>query len=168
MLVEGCKLTTESVLSNPLRAQMYQHITQNPGSRVRDIRKAMDIDSAESKWHLQVLEKFGFIRSKHFGKYHCFYPATLPETYDEVLSVLRQETAYKVFYDAFLTPNSSAQEISDRLELNNAATAKYHADKLVGLQLFIPASDPETGQERFSVNTTMWVEIVQFSPGFAN
>lgn len=168
ILVEGSKLTAEKVLTNPLRAQINQYIAQNPGSRVRDIRKAMDIDSAESKWHLTVLEKFGFLRSKYFGKYHSFYPAILPETYDEVLCVLRQDTAYRVFYDVFLSPNSSSQEISDRLALNNPATAKYHADKLINLQLFTPATDPEGSQERYSVNTSMWVEIVKFSPGFTS
>ena len=59
-LVEGSKLTYQDIMANPLRSRISEYITKNPGSHVRDIRRAMNIDNAESAWHLKMLEKKDF------------------------------------------------------------------------------------------------------------
>ncbi len=167
MLVEGSKLTQNDVLRNPLRASMYDHVSKNPGSRVRDIRRAMGIDNAESAWHLKVLEKFGFVRCKRFGKYLSYYPTTLAdESYDEILCMLRQDTAYRVFYDIYVQPNSNVVEIGARVSVD-PSTVRYHADKLVNTALVQEVPDPTTNQSRYSVNTDMWAYILTISPGFS-
>ena len=160
VLVEGSKMTADSVLENPLRFAILEHVSKNPGSRSRDLRRAMGIDNGESTWHLQMLERFGHLRSKRFGKYKSFYPAGLEEDLDEILCVLRQDTAYRVFYDVFTNSNSTAADVAGRLEMD-PATVQYHVNKLVPLGLIIQDGDG------LSVNTDFWTRIIERSPGFS-
>ncbi|MBN2150487.1 MAG: winged helix-turn-helix transcriptional regulator [Candidatus Lokiarchaeota archaeon] len=167
VIVEGSKLTYQDILANPLRSQIADYITKNPGSHVRDIRRAMNIDNAESAWHLKMLEKFGLLRSKRFGKYLAYYPANLAESaYDEILCTIRQDTTYRVLYDVFSTPNTALPEISQRLGMN-PSTVQYHVDKLLKLNVIYAASDPATNGSRFTVNSEVWGGILQIAPGFS-
>jgi len=166
-IVEGSKLIQEDILANPLRAQIVEYISQNPGSHVRDIRRAMNIDNAESAWHLKMLEKFGFLRSKRFGKFLAYYPAALPESdYDEILCTIRQETTYLVLYDLYTAPQSSLNDISQRLGMN-PSTIQYHVDKLLKLCVISAAPDPNTNDNRYLVNNEVWNGILQIAPGFS-
>jgi DNA-binding MarR family transcriptional regulator len=166
-IVEGSKLTKENIMTNPLRAQIVEHVTQNPGCHVRDIRRAMNIDNAESAWHLKMLEKFGFLRSKRFGKFLAYYPAALPESdYDEILCTIRQDTTYRVLYDLYTTPQSSLNDISQRLAMN-PSTIQYHVEKLLKLSVISAAPDPATNDNRYLVNNDVWNGILQIAPGFA-
>lgn len=162
-LVEGSKLTYEEMMTNPLRLKIYKHVKAHPGSRVRDIRREMSIDNAESHWHLSMLVKFGYIRKKKIGKYLAFFVADFPSDYDEILCYLQHNTTYKVFYDVFVTPNSSAEEIAERLQLH-VNTVKYHIAKLSSTTLFISTIDPATSQSRVSVNSDLWASILQVAP----
>ncbi|MEX2680190.1 MAG: winged helix-turn-helix transcriptional regulator [Candidatus Sigynarchaeota archaeon] len=167
ILVEGSKLTYQDILANPLRSQIVDYITKNPGCHVRDIRRAMNIDNAESAWHLKMLEKFGFLRSKRFGKFLAYYPANLAESaYDEILCTIRQDTTYRILYDVFSTPNTSIAEISQRLAMN-PSTVQYHIDKLLKLNIIYASSDPATNGSRFMVNSEVWGGILQIAPGFS-
>ncbi len=167
LIVEGSKLTYQDILANPLRAQIADHVMKNPGSHVRDIRRAMNIDNAESAWHLKMLEKFGYLRCKRFGKYLAYYPANLAESaYDEILCIIRQDTTYQVLYDVFSTPNSSLPEISTRLAMN-PSTVQYHVDKLLKLNVIYAATDPASNGSRFTVNSQVWAGILQIAPGLS-
>ncbi|MBD3185207.1 hypothetical protein GF325_00150 [Candidatus Bathyarchaeota archaeon] len=160
-IVEGSKLTRQDILSNELRGKIYSYVQGNPGCRVRDIRREMSIDNAESHWHLKMLEKFGFLRNKRFGKYLCYFDASFPEDHDEILCILRHNTTYNVFYDIFLTPNSTEGEIAQRLGIH-PSTVKYHVDKLTKTALVHQSSD-----SGFSINTDLWNSIVQMAPSFS-
>ncbi|NMC07535.1 MAG: winged helix-turn-helix transcriptional regulator [Candidatus Lokiarchaeota archaeon] len=167
LIVEGSKLTYQDILANPLRAQIADFVAKNPGSHVRDIRRAMNIDNAESAWHLKMLEKFGYLRSKRFGKFLAYYPANLAESaYDEILCVIRQDTTYSVLYDVFNSPNASLPEISQRLSMN-PSTVQYHLDKLIKLNVVNAATDLASNGSRFSVNNDVWSGILQIAPGFS-
>jgi len=166
-IVEGSKLTRDDILKNPLRAQIVEYISQNPGSHVRDIRRAMNIDNAESAWHLKMLERFGFLRSKRFGKFLAFYPMNLPESdYDEILCEIRQETTYRVLYDLYTAPQSSLNDISQRLAMN-PSTIQYHVEKLLKLSVISVTPDPGINDNRYLVNNEVWNGILQIAPGFA-
>ena len=132
---------------------------------MRDIRRAMNIDNAESKWHLGILEKFGYFRKKSFGKYVSYYAADFTQDYDELLCMLHQDTAYRVFYDIFSNASTSIPEVAHRLSLH-PSTVKYHVDKLLEKQLMTATQDPSTNQNRFTVNAEMWGYITQIAPGF--
>lgn len=166
-IVEGSKLTRDGVLENPLRARLLEHVTRNPGSRGRDIRRVLDIDNAESAWHMQVLEKFGFLRSKRFGKYKSYYPAGMEEGLDEILCVLRQDTTYRVFYDIFVNPGTTASSVASNLGVD-PTTVNYHVEKLVPLGLVLSSGDPAAGEPALSVNTELWGTIIAWSPGFSD
>ncbi|MHA1682895.1 MAG: hypothetical protein ACTSUE_18295 [Promethearchaeota archaeon] len=162
-LVEGSKLTYEEMMKNPLRIKIFEHVKQHPGCRVRDIRREMGIDNAESHWHLSMLVKFGYIRRKKIGKYVAHFVADFPADYDEILCYLQHNTTYSVFYDVFVTPNSNAEEIAGRLGLH-VNTVKYHIAKLSSTTLFISTIDPATSQSRVSVNAGLWGSILKVAP----
>ncbi|MHA1793805.1 MAG: winged helix-turn-helix transcriptional regulator [Promethearchaeota archaeon] len=165
-LVEGSKLTRDDVVKNELRSKIIAHVNHDPGSRVRDIRRALNIDNAESRWHLAILEKFGFLRSKKFGKFLAYYPVSLQQDYDEILCILHQNTTYRVFYEIFVSPNTTQQNIATRLGIH-PSTVKYHLDKLIPTGLVVQTSDPASGQQLYHVNTEIWSNIIKIAPAFS-
>jgi predicted transcriptional regulator len=166
-IVEGTLLTQEDVLTNQTRATIYQYIQDNPGCRVRDIRRAAGIDHAESHWHTRILEKFGFVRKKRFGKYLAFYDVSLPtEELDEILCMLRVDTTYRVFYDIFVSPGSNQKDVAERVGVH-PSTIKYHVDKLVELGLLSASEDSESNQVIYNVNTELWTKVLDLAPSFS-
>lgn len=160
-IVEGNKLTYQDVLTNPLRAQIVEHVTNNPGCHVRGIRRAMSIDNATSEWHLKMLEKFGYLRSKRFGKFLAYFPVSLPESdYDEILCSIRQETTWRVLQDVYSAPQSSLNDISQHLAIDHSSI-EYHVNKLLNLNVISTVEDPSTNDRRYVVVEEVWKEILQ-------
>ena len=167
MLVEGSKLTRDAVIENSLRKNIVAYVNKNPGSIARDIRREFNVDHAESKWHLQILEKFAFLRSKRIGKYLSFYPATLPEEHDVVLCYLRHDTAYRVFYDVFVNPNTTAGDIAQRLSINST-TVNHHLSKFSNTQLVYVSNGQGTPQAQYMVNNEVWTNLLEMAPGLSS
>ncbi|MHA1371158.1 MAG: hypothetical protein ACTSWN_17285 [Promethearchaeota archaeon] len=161
MIIEGTKLTRGHVLRNKTRQKIFNHVRKSPGTYVRDIRRTLNIGSSEAKWHLSMLEKFGFIRKKVLGKYVAYYPAELTETFDEILCMLHVDSSYRVFYDCFVNPEATLDEIARRVEIH-PQTAKYHIDRFITSGLIINSAN------RYSVNMDMWADILKIAPAFAS
>jgi DNA-binding MarR family transcriptional regulator len=69
------KLRKEQILDHFTRGKIYGYILANPGDHYNAIQKALDIPNGTFAYHLQVLEKEGYIKSTREGINRCFFPA---------------------------------------------------------------------------------------------
>ncbi len=69
------KLKKDQILDQFIRGKIYGYILANPGDHYNAIQKALDIPNGTFAYHLQVLEKEGFIKSTREGMNRCFFPA---------------------------------------------------------------------------------------------
>ncbi|MBD3227873.1 MAG: hypothetical protein GF329_06765 [Candidatus Lokiarchaeota archaeon] len=118
-IVDGSKLTKLSVLNNNNRQRTLKLIFDNPGVHIRKIRDVLDMGSYLSYWHLNILEKFGYIRKKPYKNKVVFYPYFLPEKYEDVFQSLKDEKTYEINEFIFEKEKTTLEEISEHFKLEN-------------------------------------------------
>ncbi len=77
LIVEGTILTRNKVLSNEKRQLIYNYVKQNPGTYFSRIVIILEIPNHEVTWHLNILQKFGFIDKRSFNKHELFFKPDL-------------------------------------------------------------------------------------------
>ncbi|MBN1216159.1 MAG: winged helix-turn-helix transcriptional regulator [Candidatus Lokiarchaeota archaeon] len=73
-LLIGTKLTHEKVLAYFQRKKILRFINENPGLTLFDISTELDISPFKTIWHLTLLQKYHFIKSKIEKKDEKYYP----------------------------------------------------------------------------------------------
>jgi predicted transcriptional regulator len=72
------KLRKEKILDQRTRGLIQGYITANPGCNYTIIRDNLDLADGTLTYHLQVLEREGFVYSIREGLFRCFYPQGVP------------------------------------------------------------------------------------------
>jgi predicted transcriptional regulator len=75
------------------RADIYNYILLNPGTYLRKIFKDVGLAMGDTQYHLSVLEKKGYVKSRKVGKHRHYYPMLVNSGEEElILALLRQTT----------------------------------------------------------------------------
>jgi DNA-binding transcriptional ArsR family regulator len=72
------KLRKDKILDQRTRGMIEGYITANPGCNYTIIRDNLSLADGTLTYHLQVLEREGFIYSIREGLFRCFYPQGVP------------------------------------------------------------------------------------------
>jgi predicted transcriptional regulator len=72
------KLRKDKILNQRTRGLIEGYITANPGCNYTIIRDNLDLADGTLTYHLQVLEREGFVYSIREGLFRCFYPQGVP------------------------------------------------------------------------------------------
>jgi predicted transcriptional regulator len=72
------KLRKDKILDQRTRGLIQGYITANPGANYTIIRDNLDLADGTLTYHLQVLEREGFVYSIREGLFRCFYPQGVP------------------------------------------------------------------------------------------
>ena len=93
------RIKRDETLDNRVRQQVLGHIMENPGVHYNAIKSALELKNGALVYHLQVLEREGFIKSQRDGMLKRFYPAaaktpekpksTPEEIRDEIMGAVR-------------------------------------------------------------------------------
>ncbi|MFW9899251.1 MAG: hypothetical protein ACFFDO_08335, partial [Candidatus Thorarchaeota archaeon] len=62
LILPKTKLVKDDILKLPKREKIYSYIISNPGVNLNQLIRAINVGSNEIIWHLNILEKFQFIR----------------------------------------------------------------------------------------------------------
>ena len=84
VIIPGTKLMQKDIIDNPTRNEIYKYITQNPGRNINKIMKMHNLGSNLALWHLSVLEKFQFIRSKKIRNRCVFFKFDSDPKFDQL------------------------------------------------------------------------------------
>jgi predicted transcriptional regulator len=91
------------------RADIYNYILLNPGTYLRKIFKDVGLAMGDTQYHLSVLEKKGYVKSRKVGKHRYYYPMLVNSGAEElILALLRQTTTRDIL--VYLIENIGATQ----------------------------------------------------------
>ena len=73
------------------RADIYNYILLNPGTYLRKIFRNVGLAMGDTQYHLSVLEKKGYVKSRKVGKHRHYYPMSVNSGRDELMLVFLKQ-----------------------------------------------------------------------------
>lgn len=126
MIIDGSKLTRETVLSNRNRKRINEYIMQNPGVYFFKIAKALKLNNPVVEWHLNVLLNFQCIRKDKINGQEIYFTTNEDQELDEVIHLVRKEKSKKII-ESFLNDNEGITKtrLSKELGMHPKTIKKY-------------------------------------------
>ncbi|MHA1799684.1 MAG: winged helix-turn-helix transcriptional regulator, partial [Candidatus Helarchaeota archaeon] len=134
LVVEGSRLIKEEILNNNTRFEIYQFITEYPGYHFTKIISSANVGPNAGRWHLNVLEKFNFVRHKKIEKYIVYFHYDFPESRDHMIHLLRNKNAFKIYERLISNPEITIRILEKHLNLHYN-TIHYYINKLAKIGL---------------------------------
>lgn len=73
------------------RLDIYNYISLNPGTYLRKIFRGVGLAMGDTQYHLSVLEKKGYVKSRKVGKHRHYYPMSVNSGGDELMLVFLKQ-----------------------------------------------------------------------------
>ncbi|MFX1508169.1 MAG: exo-alpha-sialidase [Promethearchaeota archaeon] len=126
------KLSASEIQTNDTRAIILQLLEENDFLHFREIKRRIPTGTALLRWHLQVLEDFGFIRQKRHGQYLIYYLREKKphEHYLVVYFASRSDIAAKILSLFAKVDTWTISGLTERLD-ESRKKLLYHCDKLI-------------------------------------
>ncbi len=119
-IVEGSKLTKETALDCEKRFEIYSFIKRNPGLHFRAIKESTKENQYVAYSHLEVLVKFGFIKSETVRNNVIYFDSSLD--LEDVLPI-------------HLASKKKSKKIIAYLKENDIGVTKTQISKNLGMHL---------------------------------
>jgi len=74
------------------RRDIYNYISLNPGAYLRKIFRGVGLAMGDTQYHLSVLEKKGYVKSRKIGMHRHYYPMSVNSGLDELMLVYLKQT----------------------------------------------------------------------------
>ncbi len=120
IIVEGSKLLKEDVLKVEKRYIIYKYIIENPGAYYYDLVKNLNISSHVVRWHLNILDLFGFIDHIKIDNHEIYFDKNLDP--DKVTAI-------------YYISNEKCKSIIDYLRINDHGITKTKLSKNLSMHL---------------------------------
>ncbi len=102
------RLKKDDVLEHFVRVRIFGHIEANPGVHYSQIMVTLNLGNGVLAYHLDVLEREGFVRTRRQGMYKYFYPT----------GTSIGQNLGGTFYDYFGEANSKKAEQLSKFQRN--------------------------------------------------
>ncbi|MFX1275096.1 MAG: hypothetical protein ACFFBP_06405 [Promethearchaeota archaeon] len=125
-IVEGSKLTKQTVLDTPNRKELYEFIKNNPGYYLNNIVDNVEISKYVIYFHLQVLLKFGLIKSEIIENHEIFFDSSL--SFDDIIPFYYKSKKKSRLILNFLKENNighTKTKISSTLKIHSNTLSNY-------------------------------------------
>jgi len=159
------KLKKEDMLDQFTRGRIYEVVETFPGEHYNFIKKKLGLQNGTLTYHLEMLEKCGYIKSVKKGMYRCFYPRkmTIPEDCGSTRKLTEvRKYILRVIEDS---PGISQKDIAGNLNLTSA-TINYHLgilieegfveSKRMGMKKAYKISATYEGERVWAVESGVW------------
>lgn len=122
--------TREEVLVLPVRKRLYDLIKVSPGLHFRELKRKSGLAIGSLQYHLDILGKFNFIKTKKKGKFVRYFPFAFEENVEEeqLLALLRDENIKKIALVLLTKRNVTNKRLAKLLELS-PSTVSFHLKK---------------------------------------
>jgi DNA-binding MarR family transcriptional regulator len=106
-----------TLLMNPARQRIFQHVCNYPASHLRKISRDLDFSTQTAKWHLVKLTEGGLISSYKIGKKHVFVQLKdiITITEAQVLSLLHDNETKQIIHFIDENPEPTQKEMEESL-----------------------------------------------------
>jgi len=128
------KIQESEVERHPVRREIIYALKINGFDHFNSLQKAIGTGVSTLKWHLQVLEDFGKIKTTTIGQYKIVYLRGERPAEEEVTLYcsVRSKKALTITAYFLKAPSWPVKELSQMLDINRDMV-KYHCFKLVSL-----------------------------------
>lgn len=134
VIVPSSCLTRADILKNATRNAIYHFIYHHPGCILKEVKIKFNLGNHETRWHITMLEQFGFIRSRKIQHFVALFPIELESSYEEVLFLLNKEPVQKIIKLLEQQVEMSQTELKKALNLHHS-TIQYYLRPLLATQL---------------------------------
>lgn len=127
--------------SNSNTSKVLQHIEENPGCHLRQIKRDLVLSMGTTQYHLNLLEKQGKISSERHNLHRYYFPIGLFEQKERhILRILNQETAREILMIILEKKNPTQTDIANWVEISSASV-NWHIKRLTELGLILEIRD---------------------------
>jgi len=108
------------------RKLIYRHISNNPGSHLREISRKLKIHLSTLRYHINYLEKEGLIDSKKEENLKIYFiSGKLPAKDKKITPLLQQKRFRNIILVIIVSPGLTHSEISNKLSIKPPTLTKY-------------------------------------------
>ena len=126
MIVEGSKITRNTILSNLNRSSIYEEIKNNPGIYLNKLSKYLGLSIFLINWHLNILLRFNMIRKQEFNKQIAYFDSELPSENDNILQIIsRAKCSELIEYLKLNSKGCTKSHIAKTLRMHHTTVNKY-------------------------------------------
>lgn len=128
------RIEGEAVLRHEARGDMLRLIQANPGLSLQEIGARIRLARGPTQWHLDKLERNGYVARVRHGGESLFFPRSMPPQQAKALAALRHPSRRDLLALAARHPGLRPSEASRALNLG-PPTIRHHARSLLELGL---------------------------------
>ncbi|MFW9782471.1 MAG: hypothetical protein ACFFFB_09335 [Candidatus Heimdallarchaeota archaeon] len=126
LIVEGTKISRNDILSNETRKKIYAFIIKNPGVYFNRIVSELKLNKLVVVWHVDMLEKFAFIKREDFENHEIFFEMDFDENNNKFRFLTTREKSKKIIeYLKFHDYGISKTHLSTDLGMHHNTISKY-------------------------------------------
>ncbi|MHA1109455.1 MAG: hypothetical protein ACTSRE_00010 [Promethearchaeota archaeon] len=142
-IITGQRTTKAEILKNPIKKEILSFIQKYPGIHARDgkIEEILHITRNPFIKHMATLEAFALIRSSKIGSTLNYFPADLPDVFDD-LAVLFQNDIVTEIVHSFIGKHMTLMELADKIGVYHRAI-QYHIKNLLKHNVLIEIDPSE-------------------------
>ncbi len=112
------------------RRKIFEHISEHPGTYLREMERTLELSVGDLQYHLQQLEKSELISPHDDGKRKGYFVNQDVQFIDRaMLSVLKLKTPRRIVTFLLLNPDSSFKEILAEFTFTKGALS-FHLKRL--------------------------------------
>jgi DNA-binding MarR family transcriptional regulator len=118
----------KKTLDNFVRGQVFGHIQSTPGTHFNEIKKTLQLGNGNLAYHLQKLEKEGFVKSKRDKRYRRFYPVGVVVPEEDGIKLSKTQESILDYIERH--PKSDQKKIAKDIK-ESQQTISYNINVLV-------------------------------------
>lgn len=137
------RVRSDQMLQNPMRAQMYETIKQQPGIHYQGLIREVGKGGSVVDHHLRKLQQGGYVSIQKGAGFTCIFPeGVVDHRIMAAVPAVKTEGASKVLREVLAHPGGSVADVARALGLAKS-TVSYHVTRLRKAHLL------EEGRELF-------------------
>jgi predicted transcriptional regulator len=139
------RIEGEAVLQHEARGDMLRIIKAKPGISLQEIGAEVRLARGPTQWHLDKLERNGYVARVRHGGESLFYPRAMPPAQVKALAALRHPSRRALLSLVARRPGLRPSEAARELALT-PPTIRHHARELLELGLLAQQGDSHAVQ----------------------
>ena len=130
-IITAQRTTKADILKNPIKKEILTFIQKHPGIHARDSKIEENLHITRNPFikHMATLEAFALIRSSKIGSTLNYFPADLPDVFDD-LAVLFQNDIVTEIIHSFIGKHMTLMELAEKIGVYHRAI-QYHIKTLL-------------------------------------
>ncbi|MFX0099992.1 MAG: winged helix-turn-helix transcriptional regulator [Candidatus Hodarchaeota archaeon] len=160
ILIEGTTLSRMDLMENPNRRTIYSIIKSKPGINVGLLQNMVGLHTSTVLWHIQMLEKFQFIRTeKILNKMVCF-DYIHERKHDLMYVTLHKKRMVKIISIVHRYKEINMTDLQEQMELNRSSFMRKIGE-LLNIKVLIRDAN-NTGENSLEINDEIFPHIKIF------